>query len=332
MITRNSSFLAVVIVASLADSPPPARGQYSRETPITAAVRKTRDSVLSLQVERRDSKGKIQPSYGAAFIVDERGYAVTNAHVVSGASRVQAYLTDGTCIKVRVLFEESAEDVALLKLETVARLKPVILGSSRDLMVGETVLAVGNALGLSHTVSRGIVSGLGRRLSMPRYEKISERGLIQTDAAINAGNSGGPLLNVNGEVIGMNFAVRHDGHGVAFAIPVDAVKGILCRHLSASRVGSVQHELICIESVAEEDDSDRIHVEVRQAASNRFRPGDRLMRIAGRPVHNRFDVERAFWDCKPGDVVEVSLRRAGGTVTLQFTPTASRQELAQEDK
>ncbi len=173
---------------------------------------------------------------------------------------------------------------------------------------------MGHPFGYNYTVSTGIVSAVGREITMPSGATLEN--LIQTNASINPGNSGGPLLNINGEVIGINVAVREGAQGIAFALNADAVQQFLSRAFSAERVAGVRHGLSCREIVVP-DGTEREHVVISEvadegpAASAGLRAGDEILKVADRPVANRFDVERALWACQTGDKVAVTVRRQG---------------------
>ena len=158
---------------------------------------------------------------GTGIIIDPRGYIITNQHVVEDVNSLRVRLADGTSLAARVVARDRDADLALLKVDAGASLPVVPLGTASDLMVGETVIAIGNAYGYEHTVSVGVVSAVGRDVALNK--EVSYKALIQTDASINPGNSGGPLLNINGELIGVNVAIRAGAQGIGFAIPVDAV-------------------------------------------------------------------------------------------------------------
>jgi serine protease Do len=170
-----------------------------------------------------------QTSAGSGFLVHESGYIVTNAHVVFRAAELEVLSSDGKRRTARIVSEDPRHDLALLKIEAEGDLPFVPLGRSDDLMVGETVIAIGNPLGYQNSVSTGVVSATGRDLRF--RNDVVYRNLIQTDAAINRGNSGGPLLNIDGEVIGINTAIRGDAQNLGFAIPVEDLKRRLPRLL-----------------------------------------------------------------------------------------------------
>jgi 2-alkenal reductase len=166
---------------------------------------------------------------GSGFVWDEAGHVVTNFHVVEGASRVYVQLDAGDAIEARTIGAAPEYDLAVIRLERVpAQLRPIPIGTSHDLRIGQSVYAIGNPFGLQRTLTQGVVSALDRELPTTGYREVA--GVIQTDAAINPGNSGGPLLDSAGRLIGVNTAIRSPvgaSAGVGFAIPVDLVNRIV---------------------------------------------------------------------------------------------------------
>jgi serine protease Do len=191
------------------------------------------------------------------------------------------------------------------------------------------VIAVGHPYGYSHTVSTGIISAVDRRITLTSGDTLSN--IIQTNASINPGNSGGPLLNINGELIGIICGMREGAQGIAFAINADTVKQMLLRHLSAVKIAGVDHGLTCSERVLPEG-LRRQRVMVAQvtdktpAAQAGLRGGDEILRIADRPVSNRFDVERALWDRKPGETVSFAVFREGKEIAVALTLAPGPEE------
>jgi serine protease Do len=221
-----------------------------------------------------------------------------------------------------VVIDESPRDLAILRIHGERGFQALPLGPASDLMVGETVIAVGHPFGYAHTVSQGIVSALGREITMPSGDVLS--GLIQTDASINPGNSGGPLLNINGELIGINVALREGAQGIAFAINAEQVKEVLSRQLSVSRMAGLCHGLSCSEKVRSEGPNRQRVVVARvgdetPAAQAGVRPGDEILLVAGRPVVNRFDVERSLWGYRSGERVPLRILRQGKEMTVPLT-------------
>jgi serine protease Do len=169
---------------------------------------------------------------GTGIVIDDQGHILTNYHVISGATTVSVYAEDGRERSAEVVFGDPASDIALLKVDDTAGLVPLVLGDSDAMQVGNPVIAMGNALGLdetSPTVSVGIVSALGRTIET---SQATLENLIQTDAAINAGNSGGPLLNSAGEVIGINSAIASNAQNIGFSIAINSVKDEIDQALS----------------------------------------------------------------------------------------------------
>jgi serine protease Do len=299
-----------------------ARAQYSRETPTVKAVRKTRAAIVTIKVDKSDAYEHTRETVGTGVVVDERGYIVTNRHVIADAVRVRVHLVDRTVWTARVVAEEPASDLAILRIRPERLLQALPLGPASDLMVGEPVIAVGHPYGYTNTVSDGIISAVGREITMPTGDVLQD--LIQISAGINPGNSGGPLLNINGELIGINTALREGAQGIAFAINADAVKAFLSRHLSVVRVAGVSHGLTCAERVAPEGaQRQRVVVtavaEETPAAVAGLQRGDEIRRVAERPVCNRFDLERALWGYQPGEHVTLTVVRQGKEMHVALT-------------
>jgi len=163
-----------------------------------------------------------QPSLGSGFIIDKEGFVVTNNHVIEDADQIKVKLKDEREFDAKIVGRDPNTDIALLKIESGENLPAVKLGDSKALKVGEWVVAIGSPFGLEHTVTAGIVSAKGRVIGSGPYDDF-----IQTDASINPGNSGGPLLNMKGEVIGINTAIIASGQGIGFAIPINMAKDII---------------------------------------------------------------------------------------------------------
>ena len=163
-----------------------------------------------------------QRSLGSGFIMDPSGYIVTNNHVIEKADEIEVKLKNGEEFKAKIIGRDPNTDLALIKIEPGRKLPSLPMGNSDTLKVGEWVMAIGCPFGLENTVTAGIVSAKGRVIGAGPYDDF-----IQTDASINPGNSGGPLLNMKGEVVGINTAIINGGHGIGFAVPVNMAKNIL---------------------------------------------------------------------------------------------------------
>jgi S1-C subfamily serine protease len=207
-------------------------------------VRKTRNSVVyitNLQYVRDfffSSDELVPQGSGSGFVWDDQGHIVTNFHVINEGVKYMVSLPDQRQVEATLVGRDPAKDIAVLKLgERVSGLAPVTIGTSRDLQVGQKVIAIGNPFGFDHTVTKGIVSAMGR--TMPGAGGVSIRDMIQTDASINPGNSGGPLLDSAGELIGMNTVIVSPSgasSGVGFAVPVDTVRKIVPQIIQFGKV------------------------------------------------------------------------------------------------
>ena len=188
-----------------------------------------------------------QQAQGSGFVIDKDGHVVTNYHVVEGAKKVQVSFSDEEQMDATVVGSDPSTDIAVLKIQgAMSRsLTPLALGDSSVVKVGDAVVAIGNPFGLERTVTAGIVSALQRRIQAPNGFQIDE--VIQTDAAINHGNSGGPLLNANGDVIGVNAQIETESGGnvgIGFAIPIDTVKDVAGQLI---KEGKVEHAYLGVE-------------------------------------------------------------------------------------
>ncbi len=310
--------------------------QFSRRNPFVEAVEKTRPSIVTVKVDKRGNWGK-KEVIGTGVIVDERGYIVTNSHVVSNGEGFIVVLSDGTEVMASVYAEDASHDLAILQIKSTKKLKALPFAPASDLMVGETVMAVGHPYGYRNTVSTGIVSAaLNREIGMPSGATLTS--LIQTNTSINPGNSGGPLMNINGELIGINVALREGAQGIAFALNSDMVQKVLAEQLSAAKVAKVKHGLVVKEKVtsevAEKEDGARQEVVIEQVADKSpaavagLKRGDVLQTIGGRSIINRFDLERALWDHKSGEKIKVEVKHEGKDSHVSLTLTGATQVAA----
>src|ERR1043165_1097624 len=224
-------------------APIPASVSPARRTPVVVVAHDVLPAVVNIQTEATIRRREIDPffdpfgifgggnreyhtqSLGSGFVWSSDGIIVTNNHVVEGASRITVNFNDGTQLAAKLIGVDPDSDLAVLRVNEKG-LTAAPVGTSGDLMIGETVVAVGNPFGLSGTVTTGVVSAVGR--SVPSKEQgRTFTDFIQTDASINPGNSGGPLLNIEGKVIGVNVAIYAAGQGIGFAIPVDRARKVV---------------------------------------------------------------------------------------------------------
>lgn len=330
-----------------------------RRTAIVEAVERVRASVVNIHSERTvmgpasEELFSLSPSQnringmGTGVLVDPRGYIVTNHHVVEDVHVIRVRLGDGSTYSARVLARDPDGDLALLKIDAGRPLPVMPLGTGKDLMVGETVIAIGNAYGYEHTVTVGVVSALKRDVVLNK--EISYKGLIQTDASINPGNSGGPLLNINGEMVGINVAIRAGAQGISFAIPVDSMISAVADMLSIRKRQGLWHGLVCADRVesglsseprttvsgadqpvtavrgSSENNSeprrflivDRIETG-SPAARAGLQPEDIVVKAAEVRVASSLDLERALLDHAAGDHIPVVVRRKGAEQKLEL--------------
>jgi serine protease Do len=303
-------------------APPIAEG---RATPIVKAIERTKAATINIHSEKRAKTAEVLFSagkdkkingMGTGIIVDERGYIVTNYHVVKDVQSLRVTLCDGTAFEARVVSYDSREDLAVIKVDSAKPLPVIPFGTSSDLMLGEDVLAIGNAFGYEHTVTRGIISALSRDVEVD--EEQSYRNLIQIDAAINPGNSGGPLLNRDGDVIGINVAIRAGAQRIGFAIPIDDARIVLAKLLNIERLNNNTHGL----ELADQKHGAERKLVVRGAKAGSpaeaagIKPGDVILKSGTTDIVDAADLERVFLGRTVGDKVELQVQRDGKTETL----------------
>jgi putative serine protease PepD len=258
---------------------------------------------------------------GSGFVYDTSGHVVTNAHVVEGAQAVQVTFSNGKTYDATVVGRDASTDLAVLKVDAPASLLvPLTLGDSSEVAVGDTVVAIGSPFGLENSVTAGIVSALGRSMEAPNGFTIN--GSIQTDAAINHGNSGGPLLDLSGRVIGVNAQIASESggnEGVGFAIPSNTV-GSIAKQLIAD--GSVQHAYLGVSVTQPSGDAAGVQVaEVRSgspAEEAGLAVGDVITSVDGKVVTSTEELQGAVDAKQPGDsmIVDYLRNEASRTVTV----------------
>jgi serine protease Do len=253
---------------------------------------------------------------GTGVILDGRGYILTNHHVVDKVQGIEVHLLDGSSYTARVLQFDQVMDLAILKVDAGRSLPAITVGTSSDLMVGEDVITIGNAFGYENTVSTGIISALKRNVTLSDEQVY--RNLIQTDACINPGNSGGPLVNIDGELIGINVAVRAGAQGIGFALPIDDVKQVATEMMSTRLLARTWHGLLSGET-RNGPSRTVVLTEVQSgspAEAAGFLPGDQVVRVGEVAVHTPLDIERALLDLAPGKPIQVQIRRGGQEQSL----------------
>jgi S1-C subfamily serine protease len=293
-----------------------------------------------------------QRAVGSGFVIDKAGHIVTNDHVVAGATSVQVSFSDNESLKARVVGEDPATDIAVLQVNAPSRaLRPLTLGNSDVVQVGDEVIAIGNPLGYDRSVSSGIVSAVGRSIQAPN--EISTIGhAIQTDAALNHGNSGGPLLNADGRVIGVNAQIAPSSSGanigIGFAIPINTVRDVAAQLIEH---GKVEHAFLGIEAKSIDPQiAGILHLPVKHglivakvirgsgAANADLKAGktpitvagdtwpaggDVIVKADGHPVATIERLRDLIGERKPGDSVKLEIYR--GTKKLTVSVKLGRQ-------
>ena len=217
-----------LVASSLGTWQSPALGESLRHTPVVTAVKQTRRSIVNIHGRKtirtdtaasRNQAVRLVNGMGTGVVIDRRGYILTNYHVIEDVEKIHVTLANQERVIGKLINYDAANDLAVIKIPPQSSLRLINIGTSGDLMEGETVIAIGNAYGYNHTVSEGIISALHR--DVPVGDTQHYKDVIQTSASINPGNSGGPLLNIEGKMVGLVVAVRVGAQGIAFAIPVD---------------------------------------------------------------------------------------------------------------
>jgi serine protease Do len=268
-----------------------------------------------------------QSGVGSGFIIDGNGTILTNYHVVGEAEKITVTLADGKSFEAKVIGKDPKTDIAVIKIDAGRELPSVTLGDSDQLEVGEWVIAIGNPFGLDHTITSGIVSAKGRQIGAGPYDNF-----IQTDASINPGNSGGPLLNLRGEVVGINTAIfsQTGGNiGIGFAIPTNSVKDLLPQLKDKGRVvrgylGTTVQKITpeISESLGLKQGSGALVADVVKggpAEKAGIKVGDIITEFDRKEIKDSSDLPAVVARVAPGTSVQVKIQREGKQLTLPIT-------------
>ncbi len=351
MFSKKSFFLFLFLSAILFSLAPfrDARAfRYERENAVVRAVRMVSPAVVNISSESsvrqndnpfsgrdplfdRFFRDFFEPghermyhrtSLGSGVIIDgKRGYILTNAHVIASAGKITVKLKDEREFEANIVGADTQSDLAVLKIKSVKTLPAIKMGNSDDLMIGEDVIAIGNPFGFSNTVTKGVISALHRSV---RAEDTVYHDFIQTDASINPGNSGGPLLNINGELIGINTAIYSKARGIGFAIPINKAKRIVADLI---RYGQVSEIWL---GIGVQDITQRMALYLRlpegggalvrnvesesPAQKAGIREGDIILSLGGIRVHSTGGFYSAMKGFAPGDRVKLKIWRKGKTL------------------
>ena len=339
------------VVESPADASATPAASPGENLSVSEVYRAVADGVVEIAVT--GGSGDVSPfgqdepptrGQGSGFVYDDQGRVVTNHHVVDGATSIEVRLADGSTYDARLVGSDASTDLALLEIDApVDALHPLALGDSEALEVGEEVVAIGSPFGLAETVTSGIVSALDRRITAPNGFAIPDA--IQTDAAINRGNSGGPLLNRRAEVVGVNSQIESDSGGnvgIGFAVPSSTVEDVVSQLLES---GSVEHAFlgVSVETVPEDAAADlggaagAAVAQVREgspAAESELGAatgsdvvdgvayptgGDVITAVDGEAIATADELQNAIAARRPGDTVSLTVVRAGQTRTVDVT-------------
>ncbi|MCE9606725.1 MAG: trypsin-like peptidase domain-containing protein [Planctomycetia bacterium] len=309
-------------------------------TPLVKAVQGARPSIVNIHGEKvvANEGGPVAPGerrrvngMGTGIVIDERGYIITNHHVVDGVRKILVTTHDEQTYIATMISHDPKTDLAIIKIDAPEPLPVMKIGTSADLMTGETVIAVGNAFGYEHTVTQGIISALHRSVQVSDTQSYED--LIQTDASINPGNSGGPLLNIDGEMVGINVAVRAGAQGIGFSIPVDKALNIATDLLSTRRIDRTWHGMVVEGAKSSLDGAVLKEVlDDSPAALIGLRAGDIVKSVASTQVQRVLDIERGFLGKQPGSPVEVTIERDHKTEKFDLVVASVPDKMRSSDR
>ncbi|EGB15835.1 HtrA2 peptidase [Pseudodesulfovibrio mercurii] len=352
---RLSLFLLLFLAAGLAYAPARAA---DRRTPVVLAVEAVSPSVVNITVTSEARPGTGSPfgdplldqffkgfydqrprqsqSLGSGVIIDgKKALVLTNAHVIASGGDIAVRLKDGREFKADLVGSDADFDLAVLKLEKAEDLPQVAMGDSDGIFIGETVIAIGNPFGYSNTVTTGVVSALNRPM---KTNGGAYGSFIQTDAAINPGNSGGPLLNINGELIGINTAIQARAEGIGFAIPINKAKHVIAELLDSGHVAPIWLGLFgqdVDQAAARYFDLKNLDgmlvTEVypgTPAADAQVKPGDVVLSFNGRTLADKSDYLTRLFSVTKSESVNLVTLREGHTIRLHLRPQVLDKAMA----
>jgi S1-C subfamily serine protease len=360
-VVQTTPSLAIPAAPAADDDRLPVSEIYARAAPgvvqITSTATAPENPSLVPGFEQALPQAPVEQALGSGFVIDKTGHVVTNYHVIEGADEIEVSFSNQDTLRATVVGSDPSTDLAVLRVQSSARgLAPLVFGNSDSVRVGDTVVAIGNPFGLRRTATAGIVSAVQERtITAPNGYPIDH--VIQTDAQINTGNSGGPLLNARGEVIGVNTQIASaDGSsgnvGIGFAVPSNTVKQVVAQLVSTGRVdraylgisgSTITPELarvfrlpvdagVLVEGLVDGGPAARAGVrggstDVVVAGESHVIGGDVIVAVAGTRVSSLDELRDVLADLKPGKKVELRVHR--GTRELTLTVTLGRQPAPQ---
>ncbi len=298
-----------------------------RNTRIVKAIRNAEPAVVNIEgnkpaatVSGSPSDQQLVNGMGAGVIIDPRGYILTNQHVIQDVARIEVTLSNGRQYVGKLIARHPETDLAMIKIDSRKPLPVIRCGISSDLLLGEPVIAIGNPFGYHHTVTQGIISALHRDIPVNGVQNYPD--LIQTDASINPGNSGGPLLNADGDMIGLNAAVRIGAQGIGFAIPIDRALEVAADMIAKYRRSSGRNDIQV--KTEYEDCQSLLRVVHAKAAS--FEQGDVITKVNGQTIKNRLHYELALVGERNGSRVPIEVEREGVSQSIDYVLNGSNSD------
>src|SRR5688572_5299974 len=302
---------------------------------VTGVVDRVGPSVVNIEIQQKQDTPRgprVGRGSGSGFVFTPDGFILTNSHVVHGAERIDVSLSDGRTYPATITGDDPETDLAVIHI-SAPDLVPASLGESKHARVGQLVVAIGNPYGFQATVTAGVVSALGRSMRSRTGRSIDN--VLQTDAALNPGNSGGPLVNARGEVVGVNTAIIASAQGICFAIPVDTAKWVAARlirdgRIKRSRLGvagqdvPLHRRLVRFHGLTVEHGILVVGVEDNGPAKRAgVREGDIVIALGDRPINGIDDLHRLLTDDRVGSATTVTVLRHTEKLDLTITPVES---------
>ena len=310
-----------------------------RRDAIVEAVAASKDSVVAIQITQRNTdpfawmSGQSElSSEGSGVIIQQKPVVVlTNAHVVKGAQRIQIQLSDNQTDTATIVGMAPEVDLAVLQLDTLSKATPIRLGNSDDLLLGESVLAIGNPLGLGMTVTRGVISAVNRPIEI---EPLIYQSFIQTDASINPGNSGGALINVLGELIGINTAIRADAEGIGFAIPINRAQKIATDLLNFGEVIfpwlAVDLNDVLVRNGRYQQLAPQVSYVYPMPSETGLLKGDVIVGVNAKTIQSLDDLNAYLSTLPPEGLIQLTVLRQGKEIVLKFNASPPPHHISKD--